>query len=214
MKSKPEELLRPYGEVKNLPLHLAVQRQKPDEPQCRETSRGQFALWNQQEEIGLWQDPYDDFNAKIVQILLEAYTIATMVRNKNGDLPVHLAIQCRKPPSVINALYEAFPEALDCKGNTPLHCVAMLDLPYRYKLLGYVFDQDEDSDAAMDRYEYHYGPLLYCCEVDSQWISDLVKRDSAALQARNQMGSLPLHVALKSGKSWSSGIEVMFGEGR
>jgi ankyrin repeat protein len=136
-----------------------------------------------------WDDPYDGYNVNRIKILAKACPEAAKVKNGDGDLPLHMAMEARKSWAGVLAIFDAYPDAVNKAGNTGLHLAAMSELPYKT-----AFDFEDDCEEN---------------STDISLIERLVESNPAALQTRHRQGSLPLLLGIKSGKSWNDGIQTM-----
>ena len=173
-------------------------------------------------------DGYDCHNQSLVKQLVEACPKAAMVTNDRGELPLHAAIRARKGTDVVDAIIEAYPEALRAitsAGDTCLHLVAQQcpgsinlrekvadfvvehgELPfYSDNFYGYSDDRHIDSDDEDDdgglllmKYEHICNGEHLISEEKHNLITRLVRAYPEACSMRNNEGKLPFHYFLKN----------------
>ena len=206
----PEELSLADGDG-NLPLHLAVAHRTPyrekDEWELRMERANEVDLEYGLKEYGLWwlidevpthhskidlqKDDYDGFNSKNIELLSEKYPEAVRTKNKDGDLPLHLAIKARKTKDIVQLLLDAYPDAmrvLDGDGNTCLHLLAQ-QMPGSINVKE-IFAKKCKEDGEEDLFEYLEGWDLMCS--DKNGILDLlIQKYPEACSVRNSDGLLP-----------------------
>jgi hypothetical protein len=225
---RPEELLIPVSSgTGDLPLHLAIKRSKP------RRLKDDWEDWSDYyEEFGGPQPVYDAYNVSKIQILAKACPEAAKIANGCGELPLHVAIKARKCWKAIEAIIGAHPEAADEEGNKCMHVVALSELPrltknkeeWEWEDYDETNDEDDasDNDGASGEDESGEGNGEDDASgeeasaddhlevgVDVSWLESLVKDYPQMLKEPNSKGSLPFHLAIKSGKKWGNGVDLL-----
>jgi len=210
---RPEELSLADGDG-NLPLHLAVAHRTPyrkkaewelrmdseyevDVEYCMREYGGVYWLIAEMpvlhQHTDRQKDDYDDFNSSTIALLLKKHPKAAKTQNRDGDLPLHLAIKARKTLCIVEALVKANPRAVrarDGDGNTCLHLLAQ-QMPGSLNVKE-IFAQHEDQVDEYYSWDGGVGMGYDLMSSDKSEILDLlVRKYPEACLIRNDDGLLP-----------------------
>jgi ankyrin repeat protein len=191
-------------------LHYAVQDRGLDSFQlvekivdCRRESASIRSL---SENLPIHFAVLSDAGHSIRANLIAAFPDGLSAKNRDGDVPLHIAVRNQKNVNAAEAvlqLIEAYPSAahiLDNNKELPVHCA--LRLGASAIVISRLLDANPSSlrcaDADKDL-PLHRG--LEVTGTDEDVIIRMVQMQPTSCQKRNRRGDLPLHDAIRSGKS-------------
>jgi ankyrin repeat protein/serine/threonine protein kinase len=179
-----------YNKV--LPLHHAVKKNRLDIARLLLESYPDGA--KQAGEYGKQLPLYDAETADIARLLLEAYPDGAKQTSRNGNLPLHIAIE-KNLPDIARLLLEAYPEGAKQADNywkrLPLHAAIVKNLPDIARLL---LEAYPDGTKAKDK--YRSLPLHYAKTADI--VRLLLEAYPDGVNQTSKSGKLPLHYAVEN----------------
>lgn len=144
--------------------------------------------------------PPDD----VVLKLLTAFPAASRCADRNGDLPLHLAIRCRTPLPVlkrITAEYQPAMRARNTAGDLPLHvAVQQLHDQYRcpFDTIAWLVKHYPQACSSVDSAQELPLHVAVRTGATPATIHLLVRQCSAACREGDQHGDWPLHSAVRA----------------
>jgi ankyrin repeat protein len=147
---------------------------------------------------------YDPFH--LSEEILAAHPECATIRNRDGDLPIHFAVQNNAPVTALSALIHAYPDGLttkDKQGDVPLHYAVRnkSNSPYTTEVVLNLLKKSWTAAGMHDK--EHNLPIHYALRsvLDPQVIYGLLEAFPDGLRQADKQSDLPLHIAVESGNS-------------
>jgi ankyrin repeat protein len=160
----------------------------------------EFDVWEPDESIAAFQDNQERFKE-----IIKAYP--HFAREKWGYedekwYPLYQVAACSSSLSVVNAVFDAYPEAVkekDKYGETPLHLASYFNQSEH--VIQWLIKKFPETAKMKD--SYGWTPLHLACEShqSEQVIRLLLELDPEAVKEKDKYGFMPLHLACQNNQS-------------